>query len=57
IWALPSPSHTTYAPYDDSSARGELVGHIDAIWDLALVRDEEKEKCSNSHICLILSSW
>ncbi|KAG2149294.1 WD40-repeat-containing domain protein [Suillus clintonianus] len=40
IWALPSPSHTTYAPYDDSSARGELVGHTDAVWDLALVRDE-----------------
>ncbi|OAX43820.1 WD40 repeat-like protein [Rhizopogon vinicolor AM-OR11-026] len=40
IWALPSPSHTTYAPYDDTSARGELVGHTDAVWDLALVRDE-----------------
>ncbi|KIK37849.1 hypothetical protein CY34DRAFT_15435 [Suillus luteus UH-Slu-Lm8-n1] len=40
IWALPSPSRTTYAPYDDSSARGELVGHTDAVWDLALVRDE-----------------
>ncbi|KAG1740702.1 hypothetical protein EDD22DRAFT_735065, partial [Suillus occidentalis] len=38
--ALPSPSHTTYAPYNDSSARGELVGHTDAIWDRALVRDE-----------------
>lgn len=40
VWALPSPSHTTYAPYDESSSRGELVGHTDAVWDLALVRDE-----------------
>jgi len=40
VWALPSPSHTTYAPYDETCARGELVGHTDAVWDLALVRDE-----------------
>lgn len=40
VWALPAPSHTTYAPYDDTRARGELVGHTDAVWDLALVRDE-----------------
>ncbi|EGO21685.1 hypothetical protein SERLADRAFT_474407 [Serpula lacrymans var. lacrymans S7.9] len=40
IWALPSSSHTTYAPYDETSARGELIGHTDAVWDLALVRDE-----------------
>ncbi|PPQ78167.1 hypothetical protein CVT25_015500 [Psilocybe cyanescens] len=40
IWALPSPSHTTYAPYDETRSRGELVGHTDAVWDLALVRDE-----------------
>ncbi|KAG9318142.1 WD40-repeat-containing domain protein [Chiua virens] len=40
VWALPSPSHTTYAPYDESSSRGELIGHTDAVWDLALVRDE-----------------
>jgi striatin 1/3/4 len=40
VWALPSPSHTTYAPYDETRARGELVGHTDAVWDLALVRDE-----------------
>ena len=40
VWALPSPSHTTYAPYDELSSRGELVGHTDAVWDLALVRDE-----------------
>jgi striatin 1/3/4 len=40
VWALPPPSHTTYAPYDETRARGELVGHTDAVWDLALVRDE-----------------
>lgn len=40
IWALPSSSHTTYAPYDETCARGELIGHTDAVWDLALVRDE-----------------
>ncbi|KZT03524.1 WD40 repeat-like protein [Laetiporus sulphureus 93-53] len=40
IWALPPASHTTYAPYDATRARGELVGHTDAVWDLALVRDE-----------------
>ncbi|KAF5358046.1 hypothetical protein D9756_001729 [Leucocoprinus leucothites] len=40
IWALPSPSHTTYAPYDETRVRGELIGHTDAVWDLALVKDE-----------------
>jgi striatin 1/3/4 len=40
IWALPTQSHTTYAPYDETRSRGELVGHTDAVWDLALVRDE-----------------
>lgn len=40
IWALPPQNHTTYAPYDATRARGELIGHTDAVWDLALVRDE-----------------
>lgn len=40
VWALPPPSHTTYAPFDVSRLRGELIGHTDAVWDLALVRDE-----------------
>ncbi|THV08036.1 WD40 repeat-like protein [Dendrothele bispora CBS 962.96] len=40
VWALPPPSHTTYAPYDETRSRGELIGHTDAVWDLALVRDE-----------------
>ena len=40
IWSLPPQSHTTYAPYDGSRATGELIGHTDAVWDLALVRDD-----------------
>lgn len=40
VWALPASSHTTYAPYDETRSRGELIGHTDAVWDLALVRDE-----------------
>ncbi|KAI0781213.1 WD40 repeat-like protein [Trametes elegans] len=40
IWALPPSSHTTYAPYDATRARGELIGHTDAVWDLTLARDE-----------------
>jgi len=40
VWALPSSTHTTYAPFDASRLRGELIGHTDAVWDLALVRDE-----------------
>lgn len=40
IWALPPPGHTTYAPYDSTRSRGELIGHTDAVWDLALARDE-----------------
>lgn len=40
VWALPASTHTTYAPYDETRSRGELIGHTDAVWDLALVRDE-----------------
>lgn len=40
VWALPSSTHTTYAPFDSSRLHGELIGHTDAVWDLALVRDE-----------------
>ncbi|THH31742.1 hypothetical protein EUX98_g2438 [Antrodiella citrinella] len=40
VWALPGQTHTTYAPYDATRARGDLIGHTDAVWDLALVRDE-----------------
>lgn len=40
VWSLPPASHTTYAPYDSSRVRGDLVGHTDAVWGLALIRDE-----------------
>jgi len=40
VWALPPPSHTTYSPYDKTRACGELIGHTEAVWDLALVRNE-----------------
>jgi len=40
VWVLPSSTHSTYAPFDASRLRGELIGHTDAVWDLALVRDE-----------------
>lgn len=40
VWILPASGHTTYAPYDATRARGELIGHTDAVWGLALLRDE-----------------
>ena len=40
VWALPPASHTTYASFDSSRLRGELIGHTDAVWGLTLVRDE-----------------
>ncbi len=40
VWSLPSGFHTTFAPFDSSRAREELVGHTDAVWDLALIRDD-----------------
>lgn len=40
IWALPDKSIPAYSAYDASRALGELVGHTDAVWDLALIRDE-----------------
>lgn len=40
VWSLPPASHTTYAPYDGSRFRGELIGHTDAVWGLTLIRDE-----------------
>ncbi|KAG9122143.1 hypothetical protein FRC07_001604 [Ceratobasidium sp. 392] len=39
IWAFPPESLQPYAPYDPSYFRGELVGHTDVVWGLALVRD------------------
>ncbi|KAH8814514.1 WD40 repeat-like protein [Flagelloscypha sp. PMI_526] len=40
VWALPSRQHSPYAPYDESLRKGELIGHTDAVWDLALAREE-----------------
>ncbi|EJD53232.1 WD40 repeat-like protein [Auricularia subglabra TFB-10046 SS5] len=40
VWNVPNPAHTTYAPYDHSRQKAILEGHTDAVWDLALVRDE-----------------
>ncbi|KAG8737667.1 hypothetical protein FRC10_007948 [Ceratobasidium sp. 414] len=39
IWAFPPESLQPYAPYDPSYSRGELIGHTDVVWGLALVRD------------------
>ncbi|KAG9104455.1 hypothetical protein FRC06_002401 [Ceratobasidium sp. 370] len=39
IWAFPPESLQPYAPYDSSYFRGELIGHTDVVWGLALVRD------------------
>ncbi|KAG8729891.1 hypothetical protein FRC12_020645 [Ceratobasidium sp. 428] len=39
IWAFPPESLQPYAPYDPSYFRGELVGHTDVVWGLAVVRD------------------
>ena len=40
VWRLPNPNHTTYAAFDATRSKGVLIGHTDAVWDLALVRDE-----------------
>lgn len=39
IWSFPPESLQPYSPYDPSYFRGELVGHTDVVWGLALVRD------------------
>lgn len=39
IWSFPPESLQPYAPFDPSYFRGELVGHTDVVWGLALVRD------------------
>jgi striatin 1/3/4 len=42
IWLLPHPNRTTYAAFEANVglAHATLVGHTDAVWDLALVRNE-----------------
>lgn len=39
IWSFPPESLQPYTAYDPSYFRGELVGHTDVVWGLALVRD------------------
>ncbi|KAG8901487.1 hypothetical protein FRC00_006790 [Tulasnella sp. 408] len=40
VWTIPSQGQPTYAPFDASRAKSVLVGHTDAVWDLALLRDD-----------------
>lgn len=37
VWNMPSSEHQTYSPHDATLGSDLLVGHGDAIWDLALV--------------------
>jgi len=39
-WAVPPTSHITYSAFDISLVKNILVGHTDAVWDLALLRDD-----------------
>ena len=39
VWAIPPPQHTTYSPYEAATSQGELVGHTDAVWGVALLRE------------------
>lgn len=39
VWAIPPPQHTTYSPYEAATSQGELVGHTDAVWGIALLRE------------------
>jgi striatin 1/3/4 len=40
VWAIPDAKLPTYVAYDSSRSRGELVGHTDGVWDIALMRDD-----------------
>jgi len=39
VWNIPPPPSAPYPPYEPANARGELVGHTDAVWDIAVVRE------------------
>jgi len=39
VWDVPQPPSAPYPQYDPANARGELVGHTDAVWDIAVVRE------------------
>ncbi len=40
VWAIPSAEQPVYGPFDASRLHATLVGHTDAVWDLALLRDD-----------------
>lgn len=39
VWNVPPPPSAPYPPYDPTIAQGELIGHTDAVWDIAVVRE------------------
>ncbi|KAG8790119.1 hypothetical protein FRC17_009007, partial [Serendipita sp. 399] len=39
VWLIPPPQHSTYSPYEPLTTQGELVGHTDAVWGLAVLRE------------------
>lgn len=39
VWNVPPSPSAPYPPYEPANARGELVGHTDAVWDIAVVRE------------------
>lgn len=39
VWNVPPSPSAPYPPYDPANAQGELVGHTDAVWDIAVVRE------------------
>ncbi|KAG8768877.1 hypothetical protein FRC15_004886 [Serendipita sp. 397] len=39
VWLIPPPQHSTYSPYEPLTAQKELIGHTDAVWGLALLRE------------------
>jgi striatin 1/3/4 len=40
VWTIPPSVLPCYAPYNPSRNRGVLVGHTDAVWDIALARED-----------------
>ena len=39
VWNVPPSPSAPYPPYDPANAQGDLVGHTDAVWDIAIVRE------------------
>lgn len=40
VWAIPPAALPPYAPYNPTRSWGVLVGHTDAVWDIALTRED-----------------